>query len=105
MSVYMYVLNEAGEPVPEPDAVRWGEWMEESRKTGARIVAKTGLPEQDALVSTVFLGLDLGASGVLWETMILGGPHDKDCWRYRSVEEARIGHAHAVRVAAGEVEE
>ena len=52
-----YVLDAGGEPVPEPDLLRWGAWFE----TADRHVADTTLTDADGnavRVSTVFLGLD-----------------------------------------------
>lgn len=53
----------------------------------------------DATVSTVFLSLDHGfgeGPPVLWETMIFGGKHDGEQWRYTSREDALAGHATAL---------
>jgi hypothetical protein len=54
----------------------------------------------DVRISTVFLGLDhaimpFGAPE-LYETMIFGGEHDQDQWRYATRAEALVGHRHAV---------
>lgn len=49
-------------------------------------------------VSTVFLQLDHNwwdssdARPVLFETMIFGGPHHQDMWRYHTWNEAKEGH-------------
>lgn len=53
-------------------------------------------------VSTVFLGLDHGwgdGPPILFETMTFGGPHDGDCERYSTWNEAVVGHERAVRDA------
>jgi len=51
-------------------------------------------------VSTVFLGIDHnflpGGSPLLFETMIFGGEHDQELWRYATREEALKGHSEAV---------
>lgn len=92
-----YILNEAGEPEQVFDVVTWARWMEahRDRKRVAYDTLTSG-----TRISTVFLGLDHNYSGegppVLWETMIFGGPHDDDQWRYTSLEEARQGHRDAV---------
>lgn len=55
-------------------------------------------------VSTVFLGMEHGApdEGVLWETMIFGGPYDMRTWRYTSREQAKVAHRRiADRLQAG----
>jgi len=64
-----YILNEHGEPVPEPNLERWAEWFQ----TADRRVDRTDLPN-GGFISTVFLGLDhsFKESGppVVWETMV-----------------------------------
>ena len=60
--------------------------------------ARIGLDEFDGVkVSTVWLGLDhnLGLHGekpLIFETMIFGGDHSEDCYRYSTKEEALDGH-------------
>ena len=66
-----YILDKDWNPVPEPDLLKWAEWIEKaSRRVGdARLL--------DSRVSTVFLGMDhsFGRSEpVLWETLVFGGP-------------------------------
>ena len=65
-------------------------------------VDKTELGD-DAWVSTVFLGMDhsFGREGgpVLFETMVFGGPLDGEQDRYRTIDEARAGHAAMVERA------
>lgn len=102
---HSYILNGQGDPVPEPDTLRWAEWFEHS--ANQRRVAFTQV-EEGIKVSTVFLGLDhsfVGGPPVLWETMIFGGNHDQDMWRYTSKADALLGHEQAVRIARGEVED
>src|SRR5439155_18615507 len=67
-----YILNEAGNPVAEPDLQKWGEWLQTSpaRHVGDDTIGPSR-------VSTVFLGLDhqFGeGQPILWETMVFGGP-------------------------------
>lgn len=48
-----------------------------------------------AWVSTVFLTVDHGfgrGAPVLFETMVFGGDHDGEQWRYRSWDDAEAGH-------------
>ena len=58
----------------------------------------------DTWVSTVWLGLDHGASWreghkpVIFETMIFGGPMDLETWRYTSEAAARAGHRVIVKL-------
>jgi hypothetical protein len=68
-----YILNEQGEPIIEPDLMKWAQWF----KTADRHVAKEILG--DVRISTVFLGLDhsfTGGDPILWETMVFGGEFD-----------------------------
>ena len=54
----------------------------------------------DADVSTVWLGLDHNFSGtgppLIFETMIFGGPHHDEQWRWSTLDEAIAGHASVV---------
>lgn len=69
-----YILNDKGEPVPEPDPIKWGQWFEHSSRPFKRRVKREKVGNYE--VSTVFLGLDhkFGGEGppVLWETMVFG---------------------------------
>lgn len=70
-----YILNEEGNPVPEPDLMKWGAWMQNH----ARMVKRETIGDSE--VSTVFLGLDHAFGGevpVLWETMVFGGKLDQE---------------------------
>lgn len=92
-----FVLNERGDAVAEPDLMKWGAWME----TAERHLALDKLPN-GAKVSTVFLGLDHSFDEgvpILWETMIFGGQHDQEQWRYATRDEALKGHKKAVELA------
>ncbi len=82
-----YILN-GHEPVIEPDIMKWATWFE----THSRKVANTEM--KDVSVSTVFLGINHGYDGeiLLFETMIFGGEHDGDQWRYSTWDEAVKGH-------------
>ncbi len=69
-----YILNKHGEPVPEPDLMTWGKWLESSKM---RVVKQEKI--WPAMVSTVFLGLDhrFGpGTPILWESMVFSGPMD-----------------------------
>ena len=66
-------------------------------ETADRVVEKTNVG--DAEVSTVFLGIDhqFGEGPpILFETMIFGGEHDEEMWRYSTWDEAKAGHSHVV---------
>lgn len=97
-----YTLDEAGDPVPCEDMVRWAIWFAQSHE--ARVVGKTDLPS-GTTVSTVFLGIDhsLRDPPVLWETMMFGGDYDLACDRYRSRQDALVGHEMWVLAAKGEM--
>ena len=80
-----FVLDEKGNPRPEPDLLAWGKWYEASANNGARRVEDETIPGPNfgglrmvSRVSTVFLGLDhnFAQKGppILWETMVFGGP-------------------------------
>lgn len=96
-----YILNEAGEPQPERDTLAWGQWFENANRK--RRVAVDDLGELGC-VSTVLLGRDhswgiiraeddpLNYRPTLWETMVFGGPLDREQQRYQSKAEAVAGH-------------
>ena len=94
-----YVLNEEGNPVPEPDYLIWERWFENDEDC---VLKQATLPG-DVLVSTMFLGLDQNFRGhgppILWETLIFGGLHDGYCERYASREAALAGHQTALKLA------
>lgn len=59
-------------------------------------------------VSTVWIGVDSGLGRIeprIFETMIFGGAHHLDQWRYATEAEARAGHAEAVALVIPEVRE
>jgi len=94
----LYILDAAGEPVEEPDVLKWGDWL----NGGDRRIARDELPD-GYVVSTVFLGIDHGFGGVLgdrapilYETMVFNdcGSLDQD-WafdRYETRQQALEGH-------------
>ena len=91
-----YWLLEGKKLVPTT-MLRWAHWME----TGERLLWKTG--NDEIMVSTIFLGLDHSpfpyGPPLVFETMIFGGEHDKEEWRYSTWDEAEAGHQEAVRLA------
>ena len=98
-----YVLDDQGNPVVEQDILRWSVWYGR---------AKNRLLKQDrvapgVLVSSSFLGIHHSfifrgrSHPILWETMVIGGPHDRYCQHYATREEALAGHASAVNIAKG----
>jgi len=99
-----YILDAAGNPVPEPDLFKWGRWLEENFFN--RQIARTELPDGH-VVSTVFLGLDHGHGGlfgdrepILFETRAFndyGSVYEEFCdARYATRAEALEGHRTAV---------
>ena len=99
MGMGRYILVD-GQP-QEVDTMTWARWFEK----GDRVVQRDDLPGGIG-VSTVFLGLDHRFFGdgppILWETMIFGGPHDQYQDRYCSLEDAKVGHQKALKIAKGE---
>ena len=94
---FQYILNDAGEPVEEPDILAWGRWLQTS---GARRIAHDEIGNH--LVSTIFIGLE----ETLFETMIFCQghecEHDHLTNRYSTKREALVGHAEMVQIVRGE---
>ncbi len=93
-----YILAADGKTPVACDLMTWARAFEDRN---ARRVAATELPG-GIRVSTVFLGLDHSfgeGPPILWETMIFGGNHDEDQWRYSSYDDAIAGHERAVQLA------
>lgn len=88
----MYYILKDKIPVPCDDTLTWAKAFE----TTDRVVANN--QRNKIRVSTVFLGLDHGYNGnlLLFETMIFGGKHDQEQWRYATWAEAEIGHRKAL---------
>ena len=84
-------------PVAVEDTLEWAQWYENAD----RAVAGT-IVDSNVLVSTVFLALDDpwdNGPPLLFETMIFGGAHDEEQWRYSTWELAEVGHERAVTLA------
>jgi hypothetical protein len=101
-----YVLDEAGDPVPEPDPMKWAEWFGTAERHVDQVVIRgesTG--GEPVRISTVFLGLDHnfapGGAPILYETMVFGGDHDGFTKRYATRAEAWIGHRGCERMVRG----
>jgi hypothetical protein len=102
MSLGKYKLDARGEPIPEPDLMKWADWFE----TADRRVAKDYVGE--VKVSTVFLGLDHNFSGggnpILWETMVFGGPMNYEMTRCGgSREQAEAMHQKMLAMVRAEM--
>jgi len=96
-----YKLDDSHTPIPVEDPVDWAKWMETHK--GGRVVDRSEVG--GFLVSTVFLGLDHDHTGragpILFETMVFRSdksPNQFDTYqeRYKTWEEAELGHAQAV---------
>lgn len=89
-----YIL-EGKTPVKCDDLIKWAQ---ENTMENRRVADS----EKDGVrVSTVFLGIDHGYDGkepVLFETMIFGGDHNGEMWRYTTWKGAVIGHDHACKL-------
>lgn len=88
-----YILDENGEPTPEPDVRKFSIWFSNfDNRILQRTITKTG-----ETVSTVFLGFDHAWGGgppILWETMIYDkdGRFRENQWRFASRESALRHH-------------
>lgn len=89
-----YILNENGEPIAEPDIMKWTQWFDKAE----RHVGYTTIG--DSTISTVFLGVNHSfASGapVVWETVVFCGKLNQErklCSGSR--EQAEAMHARMV---------
>jgi len=98
-SMHLYVLDDQGEAVPA-DVETWVQWIGTHKTTMATDIVR------EALVSTVFLGIDanLGHGPPrLWETMVFGGPNDGDTQAWATRFEAIRGHDAFVRAEQARV--
>jgi hypothetical protein len=91
----LYVLNDAHEPVLEPDLLTWARWFEsgDNRQVGLTELSQGGH------VSTIFLGIghSLGGFPRMFETMVfdpLGHSVEQD--RYATWAQAQAGHGRMV---------
>jgi hypothetical protein len=100
-----YILDAEGNPVEEPDLMKWATWYE-GRKADERVGGSSWVVALDyvgeARVSTVFLALDHSyrddGPPLLFETMVFGGRDDMWQDRYATREGALAGHAEAVEM-------
>lgn len=84
-----YILD-GHKAVPATDPIAWGRWREKADCVVAR--DRRGR----VTVSTAFLGRDHSfgeGEPLLFETMVLGGPHHGEQDRYSTWEQAEAGHA------------
>jgi hypothetical protein len=94
---YQYILNANGNPVREPDLIKWAKWFDKADLTVGRKYVGT------VFVSTVFTALDYKFTEtgppILWETMVFGGKFDQYQDRCSgSREQAEAMHARIVDI-------
>jgi len=88
-----YILDDNNVPI-KTDLMTWAKYFKEAD----RVVAQTTI-DKETEVSTVFLGMDHqfgDGPPLLFETLVFGGEHDGDMWRYSTWEEAETGHKEVV---------
>lgn len=94
-----YALDGNNNPIKVDSVLEWGKFMEDDQR---RMVARTYFPDHKAMVSTVFLGIDVtwGSAPVpagLFETMAFQrGSSIGDRIRYATWKDAEAGHKEAV---------
>lgn len=97
-----YWLNAEGEPERATDLPAWTRWY----ASAVRHVADTMVG--DVRISTVFIGEDHSGGRrrhpVLWETLVLGGPHNGDVHHYASRGQAERGHLRIVNMIQHDAE-
>jgi hypothetical protein len=94
---YTYILVDRV-PVQHANDDEWMRWYLDVEKNRRVDLTKIG----DALISTIFCGLDLMPErGVMFETHIFGGEHDGRTWRATTWDEAERRHAEAVAMVRG----
>lgn len=99
-----YYYLDGHTPVGTDDAEEWARHCtgdhREARRVGLWRLVDPHTAEEQARVSTVFLGIDHNCWGVgrplLFETRVVGGPLDQEQWRYSTWQQASDGHAQAV---------
>lgn len=87
MSEY-YILD--GKKLVEVETSGWVTWFETANRRVKYTVLSHGVQ-----ISTVFLGLNHqwgNGPPLLFETIIFGGKHSEDQWRYSTWDEAVAGH-------------
>lgn len=75
MNLTKYVLDADGQPIAEPDLIRWVEWMGAGDN---KVIAREQVYRHVRVVTT-FLGYDLSTEGdtlLLWDTIVYGGRLD-----------------------------
>jgi len=99
MLIQRFILNQDGSVSEEPNLLAWMNWFDQANP----LIAHNRLLD-GTHISTVFLGINRNygsGSPLLFETMVIGGPHTGYLERYGTKEEALAGHERAVRIAQG----
>lgn len=88
---------------PIDDTLKWGRLFESEDRT----VGQDQIGE--VFVSTVWLGINHNVRPegppLIFETMIFGGPHDREMWRYSTEAQAVEGHKRALKLVREGAEE
>jgi hypothetical protein len=94
----IFEFNQAGQPITM-DA-----WLVAFANTEFRTLGLEWVG--DALVSTVWVGVDLDGEDppLIFESMVFGGPLDHTTWRYATRDEAVAGHAELIKRVSAEVQ-
>jgi hypothetical protein len=96
---YRYILDDEGNPIKEPDSLKWETWFENNLEKC--VVALGRLPNRIA-ISTIFMGVDYDhKTPLLFETMVFGGPHNGWSKKYATLKEAQAGHQEILRKESG----
>ena len=79
-------------PVAVNSLSEWLDYLHSAQDSAKHLVAETTVGSSK--ISTTFSGFDLtfGDPPLLFETMVLGGPHHGRMQRYSTWSEARFGH-------------
>jgi len=99
----LYVLDQNGEPVAEPDPQVWADWFFQSKIKEPKLSIVRRSKIGKAIVSTVFIGVDHNFSEdgppILWESMVFGGPFDHQSTRCSgSREQAEAMHERMIQL-------
>jgi hypothetical protein len=96
-----YILNDDGDPVEEPDLMKWAFWLETAGDSRHSHFDEVG----DVKISTIFMGLDynwdFSGPPLLFETLVMGGEHHHHMERCSTKEQAKEQHDEAVRIVRG----
>lgn len=101
-----FVMEPGGTPA-SADIKTWTAWCQQHRGS-LRVAHDTFVdvcspePLDIITVSTIFTGVDVLGDGSMWETMVLGGKHDRHQRYSSSQAEARAEHAFAVALVLGD---